>query len=437
MSDVLANIAMGLVFILAISLFVCAEYSFVSARRSRVEALARKGSKPAKKLREALKQLSLYIAAFDVGITVFNLLVGRFFEPQVTHLLMGAFGAQVPQGVSFVIALTFVTFLTVVIGEVVPKYLGIHSPEKVAMWTVYPVSFWTTLLKPLVVLVQASGKGFLRLFGIRAEDSDSDAVPKEELMLMVKSGGAEGLLDKRHADLVSRALRLDVLNADDIMVHRLDIHWLDLNTPNEGLFARLGELPHTRLPVCRGDIDDVVGIVYLHDIIKHWSDKDFSLEKVIREASIIPESLSLDRIVARMREDKTQMLIVVDEYGGTSGLITLEDVVEEVFGELEDRIEGERPAIDVHPGGRVSCKAAVRFDELVSFLNAELPEEPSTDTLATLIVDKLGRVPKPGDHIDSPLGTLIVENMARRRITRVGVHLAPPFRPLLEELQKS
>jgi putative hemolysin len=422
----------GVVFILMIALFVAAEYSFVSCRRSRVEALAKRGNKAAKKVERALKNLSLYIAAFDIGITVFNLLVGRFFEPYITHGLSDLMGTAISPTFSFAIALTLVTFLTVVIGEVVPKYLGIHSPEKVAMWTVWPMDVFRTVCYPLIWLVQFTGKGVLRIFGIRAIDHDSDAVPKEELLLLVKSGGAEGLLDKKHADLVSRALRLDQLKAQDVMIHRLDIRWVDLETPNEDLFTRLGELPHTRVPVCRGDIDDVVGILYIHDVIKHWNDGDFTIEKVLSEAVAVPENLSLDKIIARMREAKTQMLIVMDEYGGTSGLITLEDVVEEVFGELEDKIEHDRPSIDILPSGRISCKASVRFDELLARLAMDLHDEPLTDTLATMIVDKLGHIPKPGDHIDTPIGMLIVENMARRRITRVGVHLS---RELQDRLQ--
>ncbi|MFY9234018.1 MAG: hemolysin family protein [Fimbriimonadaceae bacterium] len=434
MPDWLGQTFQGLLFILGVGLFVAAEYSYVSARRSRVEAIARKGSRAAKQLRQSLRELSLYIAAFDIGITFFNLMVGRFFEPFVSHAIEGVIGSVAPSGVSFAIGITFSTFLTVVIGEVVPKYLAIHSPERVAMWLVFPMLWFRIVAYPLIWLVKVSGKGFLRLFNIRIEDEESEAVSRDELLLLVKSGGAEGLLDKKHADLVSRALRLDQLTAQDIMIHRLDIRWLDISTKREELFKKLAELPHTRFPVCRGDIDDVVGLIYIHDVIKHCEEDDFTLESIVREATVVPENLSMDKIVSRMRESKTQMLIVVDEYGGTSGLITLEDVVEEVFGELDDRIEGERAPIAVLPSGRVSCKASVRFDELVTHLGIDLPDEPSTDTLATLIVDQLGRVPKPGDHIDSPLGLLVVENMARRRITRVSLHLT---QPLQEQVAKA
>jgi CBS domain containing-hemolysin-like protein len=182
-------------------------------------------------------------------------------------------------------------------------------------------------------------------------------------------------------------------------------------------------IPNTRVPVCRGDVDDVAGILYLHDFVRHWEDKDFDLEKILRPVVAVPENLTLDKIVERMQESRCQILIVADEYGGTAGLITLEDVVEEVFGELEDRIETERPTIELHPGGRVSARAEVRFDELVSRLGLDLPDDPSTDTLAQIFADRLERVPRMGDTIDTHLGVMRIENMARRRITRVSLQL--------------
>src|SRR5688572_310698 len=163
MPDWLWPALQGLLFILGVGVFVAAEYSYVSSRRSRVEALARKGNPAAKTLRRALRELSLYIAAFDIGITFFNLMVGRFFEPFISHGIEGVIGSVAPDGVSFAIGVTFSTFLTVVIGEVVPKYLAIHSPEKVAMWLVYPMLGFRVGAYPLIWLVKVSGKGFLRL----------------------------------------------------------------------------------------------------------------------------------------------------------------------------------------------------------------------------------------------------------------------------------
>jgi putative hemolysin len=265
----------------------------------------------------------------------------------------------------------------------------------------------------------------LKPFKIDVESRNS-ALPRDELLMMLRTGGTEGV-DEAYVEMLGRALKLDALSADDIMVHRLDIQWLDLATPREHILSRLGEIPHTRVPVCRGDIDDVAGVLYVLDLMKHWESPEFDLEGLLRPAVVIPENLRMDRILARMREAKTQLLIVMDEYGGTSGLVTLEDVVEEVFGELEDTLEGERPTIEILPSGRVSARAEVRFDELVERLGAEHIDNPSTDTLATVLIDRLERVPRPGDSIETELGLLMVENMARRRVTRVSLY--PKVRP--------
>jgi CBS domain containing-hemolysin-like protein len=252
-----------------------------------------------------------------------------------------------------------------------------------------------------------------------------ETLAKDELVLLVQATGTEGVLEKEHADLVTRALRLDVLDARDIMVHRLDIRWMDANIGNADILSKIGRMGQSRFPVCDGDVDEIVGIAYVVDVIRAISRPDFKLSAIARPVVAIPENLSMDKIVQTMRDHKTQFLVVMDEYGGTSGIITLEDVVEEVFGELEDGPESERPPIDAFPNGRVSARADVRFDELVSKLGLSLDVGDNTDTLASIIMDELQRVPRPGDTVETVLGVMRVENMARRRVTRVGIQLKP------------
>jgi putative hemolysin len=405
--------------------FVAAEYSLVSARKSRLEALARRGSKNAKRLVKELEDVSPYVAGSQIGITMISIGVGSVTEPFVTESLSKLFGTGVSPGFSYAISFVLISFVLVVVGELCPKYLALRAAEKVALVTYRPLKLLITVLRPLIWLAQTTAGLILRIFGINMKESGKEGVAKEELVMLVQSGGAEGTLDKLHAEMVARALKLDVLAARDIMVHRLDIKWLDISLTKEELLERLAQIPYTRLPVCRGDIDDLVGIAYLHDVVKNLSKEDLTLESILRPAVAIPENLTMEKIIAQMRDSKTQILIVMDEYGGTSGLITLEDVVEEVFGELEDRIESERPPIEVLNGGRVSARSDVRFDELVSFLRLNIETGDNTDTLATMIVNELERVPRPGDSVQSVLGTMRVENMARRRVTRVSIQLAP------------
>jgi CBS domain containing-hemolysin-like protein len=420
----LASIAL----LLGNAFFVAAEYALVSARRSRVEQEAKKGNRTSQVLLAAIDDLTPYVAGVQIAITMIGIGVGSLTEPFITEHL-GAVMKSMPEALRKVVSILLVTYLTVVIGELVPKYWSLKRADSVAMFTIRPLRLFVTILRPLVAVVQASGAFLLRLIGIRLDQENEEAVPKEELLMLVRSGGAAGVLDKRHAEMVTRALRLDVLDAQDIMVHRLDVKWLDASLDRAAVLQKLREIPYNRIPVCRGDIDEVVGIAYLHDMVLHLDSPDFTLERIVRPIVAIPENLPMEKIVETMRSEKTQMLVVMDEYGGTSGIVTLEDVVEEVFGELEDRLESERPMIETFPGGRVSARAEVRYDELISRLSLDIDPGDNTDTLATIVVNALDRIPRTGDSVETDLGLMRVENMARRRITRVSIQLAPAFLP--------
>lgn len=416
----------SLLLVIGNAFFVSAEYAIVSVRKSSIEALAKRGNRAALRVLDALEDLADYVAASQIGITMLGIGTGAVAEPFVTHMLTGWFGPNVNHSLGLVVSFLIVTFVMVVIGELCPKYISLAHTERTAFALVGMLTFFVRLFKPLVWLSQLAAGLLLRPFKIDMNAESRTAVPRDELMLLVREGGEEGVLDSTHAVMVARALKFDQLDARDIMVHRLDIKWVDINLSRDDLLRRIKRIPFTRLPVCRGDIDDLAGIAYLHDIVKNLDDPNFSLAKIIRPPVMIPENLPIDRVLEQMRDNKTQILIVSDEYGGTSGLVTLEDVVEEVFGELEDTIESERQAIELI-GSRVSARSETRYDELLEFLKMEPDAEPNTDTLATMMVEGLGHVPRPGDSIESPLGTMRVENMARRRITRVSISLkAPP-----------
>lgn len=400
--------------------FVSAEYALVSSRRGRIETLARKGNGTAKRLLGELEDLAPYIAGLQIGLTVTGIGMGSYAEPVISHALEGLM-PWAPEWLKTAVSLFVVVFALLVIGELCPKYVALRFPERIALFYFRFLRFFVLVLKPLIWLARVLAELILRVFGIRLEHDEGEAIPKEELLMLVQAGGSGGTLDKAHAELVTRALRLDVLAARDIMIHRVDIEWVDVSLDRDGLLDALGAANHTRLPVCRGDVDDIVGVVYLQDVVRAIRNPGFSLEALVRPAVAVPENLTMERIVSTMREEKTQLLIVMDEYGGTSGLVTLEDVVEEVFGELEDRLESERPALEELPNGRISARADLRLDEVVTRLRLNVTDADRTDTLATVVVNGLAGIPRPGDVVKTEIGTIRVENMARRRITRVGL----------------
>jgi len=418
--------------------FVAADYSLISCRRSAVESRAKKGDRRAELLLSALDNMGPYLAGVQIAITMISIAVGLVAEPFLSEAILGGIqsisgGTLPPVGRQFVGfgSLVLITYFTVVFGELVPKYISLQRAEIIAAATIRPLKLTVTVLTPVVWLAQRSAGLVLKPMRI-AQNSTEDSVNKDELLMMIRSGGSAGVLEKTHAQMVSRALRLDVLSARDIMIHRLDMKWLDSRLTRDELLQKLKSMPFNRMPVCRGDIDDLIGVIYLYDIVRSLDDPNFNLETLARKPVRVPESLTLERMVETMRTEKSQMLIVVDEYGGTSGLVTLEDVVEEVFGELEDSLEGERAPVRIFPGGRVSAKADLRYDELLEKLEIE-EDAPSRESLATIVVDSLGAIPKLGDSVDTPIGRMRVENMARRRITRVGIQLSPELTALISE----
>lgn len=426
------NVAISFVLLIASAFFVGGEYAIVSMRRSRLEALAKKGNNLAKHLIKVSENLSSFIAGTQVGITIVGVAMGSITEPFITELMVKQF-PMIDRGVSQFISFVLVLFFLVVLGELVPKYIALKHPERFMLFCYYPLKIFVKAFSVVIWAAQGLSQFILKPLKINIKEAGKETADKNELLMMVQATGSEGVIEKEHAALVTRALQLDALAARDIMVHRLDIKWLDAGLSQVEIMSKLANIRYTRIPVCRGDIDDIIGIAYLVDILKTINSANFNLEKVVRPVVAIPENLTMERIVQTMRDQKTQILIVMDEYGGTSGLISLEDVVEEVFGELEDGPESERPPIEQYPSGRVSARAEVRVDELVSKLGLSIDVEDNRTTLAQMVVNNLERIPRPGDTVETELGTLRVENMARRRITRIGIQLNPQLTTPIEE----
>lgn len=409
-------------FLLGLSAFlVMAEYALISVRRSRIDSLASSGSRSARALLSALDKMPRVVAAIQIGITVCGLALGASMEPLLSDRISRLVGSVVNPAISSFLAILVVTFVTVVAAELVPKYLALAISERLALAIVRPLGLIVLVLSPIAMVAQWSANLMLRPFGIKP-GNEGEGISRDELALLLRAGESAGILEETHANVVSKALRFDKLDAADIMIHRIDIKWINLDASFDQMVKQLSASPHSRVPVCRGDIDDIAGMLYLHDVVKRLENPPDTIEELLRPIEVVPENINLNKIIERMRESRTQILIVVDEYGGTSGLITLEDVIEEVFGELEDALEAERPMIEELGLRRISARAEVRVDEVFEFFDMDA-SSASTDTLAQVVVDQLQRIPRPGDKVEMDFGTLIVENMARRRVTRVRVHL--------------
>ncbi|MBL8066388.1 MAG: HlyC/CorC family transporter [Chthonomonadaceae bacterium] len=419
--DSLVTLVISVLMVLASAFLVAAEYGLVGSRKAKIEALSKKGARAAQRTLTALANVPKYVAGTQWGITLCGIVIGSVTEPWFHGKVEGILRSA-PAGVTKVVSILVVTLPLVVLGELVPKYFAINKPERVLLATVGGLQALNWVLTPFVWVSHRLAGAVLKPLGVAMDETKVDAVSREELAIMVRSSQEVGHFEVAQAAVINRALRFDMLDAADVMVHRLDINWVDQKTDRDELVKLLRRSSHSRLPVCDGDIDEIIGIVYIQDILRNWDKPDFELSQIARAPVFVPETLTLDRVIQLMREKKSQILVVRDEYGGTAGILTLEDVVEEVFGELEDSLEGERPPIERLGPHRITARAEVRFDELLEFLGIE-PDasEYTTETLAEIVINSLERVPKLGDSVATQAGTLTVENMARRRVTRIAV----------------
>ncbi len=412
--------------------FVAAEYALIGLRRSRVQAEADRGSKFAQFLLTALDRKTSFVAGIQIGISALGIAIGAITEPPLTEALMkGLSFLNLPAGLMQVLSILILLFPLVVLGELVPKYLAIRQPEAVSRVLMRPLGLWVVITKPIIWLLDSSGKLFLRLVGMKVDEEMEDAVSREELALMLQTSESTGEFEEQHADVILKALRLDELTARDVMVHRLDMQCLPLEADRTEVSVRIKDMNHSRLPLYEGDMDSITGVVYLQDLIKAWDEPGFSLEGVMKPAIFVPENLTLDRALATMRESRSQILIVQDEYGGTSGLLTLEDLVEELFGDLQDRLESEQDPIIWASATRLVINPKVRWDEILEFLDLPINPDSSRASVSQIIFDELQHVPKQGEAVETDLGKLVVLQTTRRKIMLLALHLNEQTRGLV------
>lgn len=406
-------------FLIASAFFVSAEYALVSSRRSRIEELALKNTPGAKKLLHEMGNLSRLIAACQIGITMIGIAVGALTEPYAATELQNLTKGYLDPRFSFGIGFLLVSLLLVVLGELAPKYATLIAPERAAIFFVRPIAIVAVILKPLIWLAEELAHLVLRIVGIRSKNRGQPGLSKEELLLLIQSNSG---LDYQVYEFVSRTLKLNSICARDVMIHRLDVKWIDADLSLDETFRKLAEIPYGRVPVCKKDIDEIIGIVYAQDMFKTLSKDQFNLADWVRPTVFIPENLTLEKVLARMREAQAQMLVVSDEYGGTSGIVTLEDISEEIFGDLEDNAELNPQILQKRGNGIYSVKASARLDEIASNLGFT-SRDFGTQSLASILAEKLDRIPKRGDEVEFEFGKLRVLSLHNRRIQQVELRL--------------
>jgi CBS domain containing-hemolysin-like protein len=408
--------------------FVSAEFALVSADESRLAGLAESGDRLARAVRRSRDHLGLYLSSCQIGITLASLGLGWIGEPAIARTLVVLFrGVPEPfdviatHAVAVVIAFTLITYLHVVLGEQAPKALAIFHPEQTSRWIIRPLILFTRAGRPLIWAINESANALLRLFAVRLPTEAEQVHSPEEIMVLVKRSHAVGMVEQDEQEMIHGVFELTRTVAREVMTPRLDIVAVPADVAFEELVATVGRSGHSRLPVYREGLDGVVGVVLAKDLLTLAAGQQrdsFDVTQIMREPYFVPDTKPIDELLAELRRLKVHMAIVVDEFGGTDGLVTLEDLIEEIVGEIYDEYDVARPIYTTTPGGQPLIDGGAPIDEVNERYELQLPEE-DYDTLGGFILGELGHVPKRGDVARVAGADLIVERVDNRRVRLV------------------
>lgn len=444
MLNVIVMIVVITLMVLATGFYVAAEFATVSARRTRVTQMAGTGNRLARTLlpiMEDTRALDNYVAACQVGITVSSLVLGAYGQNTVavalTPLLVSltSWSEASAHSISVTGVLIVLTTLSVVLGELFPKSVAIQYPERVALATVIPMKWSLVIFRPLIWLFNGSSNLILKLLGVHRVQEHGQIYSPAEIELLVTESHEGGLLNDDEQQMLRNAFRLRELTARQVMVPRTRLVAASLESSASDLLEIICREGYTRLPIYRSTIDDVVGFVHLKDIFQLYVQEQQSLEGIIREATYVPESLAVADVWNILNKNHQYIAVVFDEYGGTAGLITFEDLIEEVFGELQDEFDqDELPLLSAEKDGRIRLRADLLVADVNEYLELNLPHE-DVDTLGGLVFSELGRLPAIGDEVTAgmPPVKIRVEAMESLSVTEVSLQLPMAVPPHIEE----
>lgn len=399
----------GIVLIALTALYVAAEFSFVTVDRAAVNRQAAEGDTRARSLQRGLKALSTQLSGAQVGITVTTLALGFVMEPSLASMLetpLVAIGLSEGAAESFgvTVALIVATTLSMVFGELVPKNIAIAEPMATAKSVVGPMRLSTTIFRPLIWVLNGTANGVLRLFGVEPQEELRSARSSEELESLVRRSAAQGTLEQPTAGLLARSILFSDKTADDVLTPRTRVRFVKATDPATEIIAAAVATGHSRFPVSGEDSDDVVGLVHLKRAVAIPPDEreGVRVAQLMVDVPVVPESIPLDDLLDQLRERGLQMAVVVDEYGGTAGILTLEDVVEELVGEITDEHDPVAGRAERLADGTWLLNGNLRPDEIEEMSGILLPESGAYETVAGLLVAELGRIAAAGDHIEVP-----------------------------------
>ena len=415
----------GLVLTAGTGLFVSTEMALVNLDRADLEGRRARGEQGLGWIIGALRRTSTHLSAAQLGITLTTLLAGYTLEPSLGHWIAGpltqwGMGADAAAATGTVLALVLATVFSMIVGELMPQYLAFSEPLAIARVVIPIQVVFTTIFKPFVLALNGTASAILRLFGIEAKEELSSARTAEELVALVRRSASEGGLESDTATLLTRTLTFSEHTAADVMTPRPRLQTVDRADSAESVIELARRTGHSRFPVEDGSVDDLVGVVHVKQAVAVPRDRraQVPVAAIATEALRIPETMHLDVLLGQLRAKGYQLAVVVDEYGGTAGIATLEDLVEELVGDVSDEHDRSRVGV-VRSRDWFTFPGILRPDELLDRTGVRVPEDGPYETVGGWIMARLGRIPAIGDEVEGTEGVFRVERMDGRRVDRV------------------
>lgn len=420
--------AVGLV--LLNGFFVAAEFALVSVRKTRIDQLANEGNRRARGVQRALSHLDTYIAATQLGITMASLALGFVGEPAFAHLIEPLLRSFLPEkgatitshGVSIGFAFAIATALHIVLGELAPKSVALQRPDSTSLWVTGPLDIFVRVFRLFINALNATGNFVVRLMGLHPVGEHASVHSVEELELLVHSTREAGLIEEQQERMVSGVFDFDEIVVRKVMTPRLDITAIEVHASPEDLVRLVNESGHSRLPVYEDTLDNIVGIIHIKDVLKYFTGDGPKpeLQEVLRPPYFVPENKRAGFLLAEMRHNRTQIAVVRDEYGVVSGLVSIEDLLEEIVGEIQDEYDAEQPPVEQLDPNTWLVDGSLMLEDFNDWVGADVPSDEA-DTVGGFVFSRCGHQPEQGEQVAWNGLEFTVDETDGRRIQRVRV----------------
>jgi len=424
------------------ALYVASEFSTVSSRRSRLSHQIKEGNRLAEtilRIVENPQRLDSYVATCQVGITISSLVLGFYGQGQLSNSIapifasLGNLSHPVAQSISVTIILIVLSIFQILLGELVPKNIGIQYPEQLAIATAIPMRWSEIIFKPLIWLFNGSGILIMQLLKLDPSTEHSHIHSPEEIALLIEESGEGGALKTEEHRLLANTLKMRESTIRHVMIPRSRMLTAPITISPQQLLSLVADSPYSRIPIFEEDVDKILGVIHLRDLLcLQYHGEIQSIRNIIYPVPFLPESMLVKEAFSLLQKKRFQAAIVLDEYGGTLGLVTLEDILEQIFGDLKDEFDSEAPKFQLLPGNQIWLRGDMLIEQVNDLLNLDLPNE-DIDTIGGLILSEIGYVPIANDEVTISNIKFRVEKMSGRGVAIVSYSATPELIQAINE----